>query len=146
MKKIVSFLLVLTFMLALSACGNTQDVNGSCRVVIMGETATQYSVDLSKVEVSEGVFSLLKYLKDNENLTLEFNSGAYGAELTKLGALSPNDNEYICVWTSVSKDFDVSSWAQTTTYDGVSLTTSGLGVSSMTVEDNAVYYFSLVSF
>ena len=146
MKKIVSFLLVLTFMLALSACGNTQDVNGSCRVVIMGETATEYSVDLSKVEVSEGVFSLLKYLKDNENLTLEFNSGAYGAELTKLGALSPNGNEYIWVWTSVSKDFDVSSWAQTTTYDGVSLTTSGLGVSSMTVEDNAVYYFSLVSF
>ena len=54
MKKIVSFLLVLTFMLALSACGNTQDVNGSCRVVIMGETATEYSVDLSEVEVTEG--------------------------------------------------------------------------------------------
>ncbi len=146
MKKIVSFLLVLTFMLALSACGKTQDVNGSCRVVIMGETATEYSVDLSEVEVTEGVLSVLKYLKDNENLNLVYSNGPYGAVLEELGGLSLNNGEYICTYTSVSKDFDVSNYAETISFDGVSLTTSGLGISSMTVENNAVYYFRVVSY
>ncbi len=146
MKKIVSVLLVLTFILALSACGKTQDANGFCRVVIMGETATEYSVDLSEVEVTEGVLSVLKYLKDNENLNLVYSDGPYGAVLEELGVLSLNSGEYICTYTSVSKDFDVSSFAETISFDGVSLTTSGLGISSMTVEDNAVYYFKVVSY
>ena len=68
--------------------------------------------------------------------------------LTKVGALSPDASkiEFICIYTSVEKDKDVSEYAQTIDYKGVKLTTSGLGISSMNIENNATIYFCISSY
>ena len=55
-------------------------------------------------------------------------------------------NEYVFIYTSVEKDFDVTEWASEVEYKGTKLVSSGLGASSMTVEDGAIYYFTLITY
>lgn len=146
MKKILASILTLVFVVAFFGCSRTQNVSGSCKIVIMSETATEYTVNLSDITISDGVLSILNYLKENENLALEYQTDVYGAYITKVGELTPSGNQYICVYTSVEKDFDVGSYAKSITYEGVNLTSAGVGVLQLTVENNAVYYFDLSSF
>lgn len=161
-KRIVALALALVMaLLALTSCagGNVAE-KGTATLVI--ETSAEgndkyvvYSVDLAQLDDrDEGALSLLEYLAGQEGSALYYSAtwgGGYGAYLNSIGPLSPDaTREYIAVYTSVEKDFAVpSEWAPTVAtvkYGDATLTYSGVGISSMTVEDGTVILFRVEGF
>lgn len=115
-------------------------------LVIGTETPVSYTVDLDKVEITDGLLSVLKYLKTNEGLEYTSDDTGYGAFLTKVDALEQKDNSYIYLYTSVEKDKDVSQHATTIEFDGKTLTSSGVGASDMTIEDGCTIYVGTITY
>lgn len=164
MKKIKKFTLVLLIaavaLLSLVSCsgGNVAD-SGTATVVI--ETGLEadpyhvYEVDLSKLEKrDEGVLSLLEYIAGEKDSTLYYSAnfgGGYGAYIDSIDVLTPDpQSQYVAVYTTVKKDFAVpTEWAPTVStakYGEMTLTYSGVGISSMTVNDGTVILFRLEGF
>ena len=143
--KIASLILLAALLaLALCGCGAKSDGAGTVTVVVASDDGvTEYPVDLSELALDEGALSVLKYLKAEGKLDYEASEGIYGAFLTRVGDIVANDAEctYVALYTSVAKDIDVSAYATTVEYGGVTLTSSGVGISSMSVKDGAVLYF-----
>lgn len=158
-KRITSLalaLLIICSLFSLAACSDNQGTDSTTTttaaqvetmtLVIGTETPVSYTVDLSKVEIKEGLMSVLEYLKTTENLEYASDDTGYGAFLTKVGALEQKDNSYIYLYTSVEKDMDVSQYATTVEFEGKTLTSSGVGASEMTVEDGCIIYVGTVTF
>ena len=154
--RLLTLVLVLC-MVIIPFAGCKQSVNGYCTVVVATEPKeTVYKVNLDKVAgedgtISNGLIAVLDYLKENEkDFTYEKMDSAYGAYLTKVLTLDPasitDGYGYIRILTSVEKDFDVTEWGVEKEYKGTKVMTSGLGASSMTVQDGAVYYIELASY
>ncbi len=124
------------------------DEGETCTVVVAnGDETKEYKADLGKVEVKEGVFSVLEWLKSEGKLDFEAQDSAYGKFLTSVGDAKPQAaNEFVLVMTSVEKDFDTSTYFKSIDYKGTKIGTSGLGASSMTVEAGAIYYFTVDSY
>ncbi len=148
--RLLTLILVLCMVvIPFASCKKTQNVNGYCTVVVATDPATEYKVDLDKVTVDQGLVSILEYLKENEkDFTYEMVDSTYGAYLTKVLSLDATavSNGFILLMTSVEKDFDVSEYKTEKEYKGTKVVTSGLGASSMTVENGAVYYIALSSY
>lgn len=142
MKKLGLLLIVAAMLLALISCGK-QDVAGSATVVV-GETV--YTVSLDEIEVTEGLFSLLEYLKQTQGLTYDATDSTYGKYIHSIGDLQPQGQQYISLYTSVESDFDTSAYCQKTECQGKQVATSGVGASSMKVEDGAVFLLTLASY
>ena len=142
--RAVALALALVICLAgLCACGGSSDNEGSVTVVVAsGGVENEYTVDLADLEITEGALTVLKYLEQTEGIEVVMKDGIYGAYLTKVGIAEADDatGAYVAIYTSVASDFDVSAYAKTIDYKGTSLTTSGLGISSMSVKDGAVIY------
>ena len=129
----------------LEGSGDESDKEGTMTLVI-GETA--YTVDLSEVEITAGADSILDYLKENEDVTIEYSESQYGRYYTKMGSLVPNvdNNEYISVYTTVEKDFSTWDPVGTYVYNQTTLTEAGVGASSLTIEKDCVIAFEIVSY
>lgn len=161
-KRIISLALALIMaLLALASCagGNVAEKGTATLVIETGAEGADkyvvYNVDLALLEErNEGALSLLEYLAAQEGSTLYYSAtwgGGYGAYLNSIGSLAPDaSKEYIAVYTSVEKDFAVpSEWAPTVAtvkYKDATLTYSGVGISSMTIEDGAVVLFRVEGF
>lgn len=137
-------------LLSLTACGGTDNsgTEGTLTLVIFDEVAVEYEVDLSLVGEGDGLMPVLDYLSENEGLTYTATDGGYGAYLTSLGTLreSAIEGKYLYVYTSVAADFDVSAYAKTVDYAGVTLTSSGVGISEMSLTDGAVIYVTYITY
>ncbi|MBO5772693.1 MAG: hypothetical protein J6R37_02710 [Clostridia bacterium] len=147
MKKALIFVLVAILTLSLAGCGDSEYYSfGEMTVVVGYDTPVSYTVDLTKVKDDNGVLSVLQYLSESEGLELSFSDSGYGAYLTKVGDLEENVllGAYVYVYTSVQADKDVTIYATTIEYNGMTLTSSGLGVSEMTVEDGCTIYIGLI--
>lgn len=158
-KRILSILaLALVLALTFTACsGGDVGLTGTATLVIEGRDGsyTTYDVDLSKLEKhDEGAISLLEYVASLEGSTLYYNvqwGGGYGAYITSIGSLSPDPScEYISLYTSESADFAVPTeympTVSTVEYSGKTLTYSGVGLSSMHVNDGTVILFRVEGF
>ena len=140
MKKIIAVIISVLLCAMLSSCqlvkrnpsGGSSD-SGVFTVYIGDDGATVYSVDIKDVEVTEGALSVLNYLKDNNDLNLEYTVGAYGAFITELGSLKPEGSSYIAVYTTCETDYSLPPYDTTKSVNGVTFTYSGVGVSEMTV-------------
>lgn len=148
--RLLTFILVLCMVvIPFASCKKTQNVNGYCTVVVATDPVAEYKVDLDKVTVDNGLVSILDYLKENEEgFTYEMTESTYGAYLTKVLTLDANavSNGFILLMTSVEKDFDVSEYKTEKDYKGTKVVTSGLGASSMTIENGAIYYIALSTY
>ena len=137
-------------LISLTACGGTDNSGktGSIRFVIFDESAVEYTVDLSLLGEGDGVIPALDYLKENRGVDYTVTDGGYGAYLTSLGTLreSAAEGKYLYVYTSVESDFDVSAYAMTVEYDGVTLTSSGVGISEMSLTDGAIIYITYITY
>ncbi|MDR0426680.1 MAG: hypothetical protein LBH24_05895 [Clostridiales bacterium] len=129
-----------------AGCGPEENVsiNGSMRFVIGTPTPTVYTVDLDKVDITEGALSVIKYLHETEGLEYTAQTGF----LTRVGDLAQDDaaGVYLYLYTSVPADFDVSVYQETLDYDGQTLTSSGVSVTEMTVEKDCVIYIGTIIF
>ncbi|MCQ2385262.1 MAG: hypothetical protein MJ078_01100 [Clostridia bacterium] len=144
-------LLILAFSCFLCSCqAKENDTKGTMTVFIQnGENEPlSYAVPLDKVEITEGAFSVLDYLKNEKNVSYTASDGTFGKFLTQVGNLDASavPGGYISLYTNVAEDMDVSAWAKTLTVGGYSVTTSGVGISLMTVKDGGVLYVALETY
>ena len=150
-KILVAILLISLLATTLFACINPDnDTSGKMTLVILdGDNATPYTVDLAKIpsgDSSKGLIAILDYLKDNGKLTYTADDSGYGAFLTQVGELKQGDGYYLYVYTDVETDIDVSQYATQVTYNGKSYTNSGVGVSQMSVKDGCTIIISTIYF
>lgn len=131
-------------LLALVSCGaGDAAATGSVTLVVAGEATTEYAVELDGLDLTKGVIAVLDKLKSEGKLDYSMS----GTMLESVGDVR-NDaaaNEWIYVFTSVSADADVSAYTKTVEYKGQTLTSSGVGVSEMHVENGAVIYIAAVA-
>ena len=150
MKKFLLLLFTLLFStvmtLSLIACSN-QLHTGKVRIVINSEQVEEIVYDLKDMDKETfTAFDILLDLKNDGIIDLRYTVSAYGNYLTKVGDISEGDGYYIVIYTNEQKDKDVSVYAKTITYDGVEVTTSGVGIDMLTVNDGTVLYFNLEKF
>lgn len=165
MKKITSLilaLLVICSLLSMVGCSDntttattttttastttTAPAVKTMSLVVGTDEPTAYTVEIDNVEITDGLMSVLEYLKTTEGLEYTSDDTGYGAFLTKIGALEQKDNTYIYLYTSVEKDMDVSQYATTVEFEGKTLTSSGVGASEMTIEDGCTIYIGTINF
>lgn len=149
MKKITSFLLSIALvLLAFSSCGAMVAEKGDVTVVIEvadGEYEV-YKTYLENVENKKnGALGVLESLRDREEnpLHLVYSDSGYGAFITEIGSIKQNEavGEYVVSYTSVETDSYAG--APTREYEGMTLFSSGVGVSSMTVNEGTVILFRI---
>ena len=151
LSSLLTQLLLILSLLLLSACtapstdadnGNSEGAD-TVTLVIEGEVLTEYTVDVSKINLSGGVMALINYLEGADALDYEMD----GTFITSLGELTNGEGgKYIYLFTSVESDFDVSIYSKTAEYRGMTLTSARVGASDMTLVAGAVIYATLVSF
>ena len=153
MKTKISLALTLAVALLLSlsllGCNAPADSEGEVTIVIGTEgNYTEYKISLSDVEITEGVLSLAKYLNENEGVSLDYADSTYGAYVNTIGGLEPDGmaGEYVTVLTSIEADFDVSVMFSSLEYRGITLGSSGIGISSMSVKKDATYMFTIATY
>ena len=145
MKKITTILLTIVCVLSMVfsvSCSNTFE--GKYTLVInIGEENTEYAIDTEVMGV-DTLADALEYLRDNYDVTYEYVDSIYGINITKLGDIEPQGyTQWVKIYTSVESDRDVSEYSDSMEYRGVTLYTSGYGVSSMTLVEGCVVYFTL---
>ena len=144
-KKFLALLLCAVMLFCIFGCAPTEDgTSGEITVVIAEDPAAKYTVDLDEVSVTNGLISVLEYLKSKEGITFEMS----GTMIDKVGELTNDyaEGKYIYIYTSVAADIDVSEYATTVEYEGQTLTSSGVGASDMHIEDGAIIYIGTISF
>lgn len=154
MKKRLILMLVLAVvvlsMIGLVACTDPNALEGTMTLVLLnGENAQEFSVDLSNFTTeSNGLIAVLDLLQSQEKLTYEAQDSAYGKFLTRVGELRQDEaaGTYLSLYTTVEKDKDVSAYATTLTYKDVTLTSSGVGAESMTMEKDCIVVITLFSY
>ena len=122
------------------------DVKEGTMTLVIGDD--DYIIDLSKVEITSGADSILDYLKENENVTLEYTVSDYGRYYSKVGSLVPDSskNEYISIYTSVEANKGTWDGAKTLTIGETVLGEASVGSSSLTIEKDCVIAFVIDSY
>lgn len=165
MKKRIILMLVLAVvvlsMIGLVACNNSQapvdpntpqtpdEAQSMTLVLLNGDYVQEFTVTLSELPAtSKGVIAVLDLLQSQEKLTYEAQNSAYGKFLTRVGELRQDEaaGTYLSLYTTVEKDKDVSAYATTLTYKDVTLTSSGVGAESMTMEKDCIVVITLFSY
>jgi hypothetical protein len=153
--KLLSLLLCLILAISLMACGtdNSEDdtpKSPDASVTLVFEDSSDgipnaYEVTLSNLSEGDGIIPLLRYVCEKNGL--DFNMREDGV-IEKIAHLENDyvNNSYIYIFTSVDTDKDVSAYRSTVTYNGVTLTSSGVGATDMHLEDGAIIYIGLVTF
>ena len=153
MKKRV-FVLAIAVLLCVSCCfvacreEKNNNASGTFSIVLDEPSGYKvYTLDVSMVK-DDGIMDALKYLETNEGVVLDYTVSTYGAYFKRVGNVIENatNGSYVYFYTNKSSDFDVSAYATTFDYNGTLLTSSGLGVNSMTVENGTIILVSLVTF
>lgn len=142
--KLVALALA-TVLLALSlfACGKEEEATGTMTLVIGTEPEQAFTVNLDEVKITEGALSVVKHLANQGKITYEIDATGY---FNAVGGLK-NDaasGTYIYIYTSIKKDFNTSAYASSKVWNGKTLTSSGVGISDMTVSDGAVIYIGTI--
>ncbi len=154
-KKLFAFaaiaVMICTMALCLCACGGTVDKEGLMTLAVVdGDNVQEYSVDLSEIgsgdEKSAGLMVILDYLKDKGELTYTMIQSEYGAYLTQVNGIKQENGIYVTLYTDVESDIDVSEYATTYNYKEKTLTSSGVGASSMNVKKGCTIVITSFSY
>ena len=126
--------------------GVSLDAIETATIVVHGETDEEYVLDLTAFKTSPTVFDAMEYLNENKGVALTYSTSEYGAYVTEFASLKsdPLSGKYIGFHTSVKKDWDISATATEKYYMGTRLITSGVGVSSAAIVDEAIIYFDYI--
>ena len=111
----------------------------------------EYIVDLSALE-NATAFDALNYVKTTYNVTFEYYDSTYMGKTsifaTSFGALKQDaeSGTYLYFYTSVESDWEVGQYALEMTYKDTKLVSSGVGISEMKAEKDAIIYVGLISY
>lgn len=147
--------MICTIALCLCACGgavDTVDKEGLMTLAVVdGDDVQEYSVDLSDIgssfrKKSAGLMVILDYLKDKGELTYTSNQGDFGAYLTQINGIKQENGIFVTLYTDVESDIDVSEYATTYNYKEKTLTSSGVGASSMHIKKGCTIVITSFSY
>ena len=154
-KKLLSLILCVFLAFSLMACNtpnNDKDSpdTPSASVTLVFEDTTDntpnaYEVKRSELSEGEGIIPLFTYVCEKNGLEFAMREDGVIEKIEHL----ENDyskNSYIYVYTSLDADKDVSAYRSTVNYNGVTLTSAGVGVSDMHLEDGVIIYVGLINF
>ena len=107
-------------------------------LVIASNPIAEYTVDLSGKDKDVKVTELM----DAEKIPYTMS----GTLITSAGGLTQDTSAgvYLYLYTSVEKDKDVTQYMTTIDYKGETLTSSGVGILDMTVEDGCTVYIGTI--
>lgn len=150
-KIITAILLVSLLALIFAACFDSDnDSQGAMTLVVLnGEDAKEYSVDLTELpsgDNQKGLMAILDYLQAEGQLTYTAQDSGYGAYLTQVGDLKEGDGNFIYVYTDVETDISVDAYATQIIYKDKSYTNSGVGVTQMNIKDGCTIIITYISF
>ena len=135
MKKTLSLILVCALVLiSLASCVQTHD--GTVTVVIGTETPEEHKLEFKAEQIENGLLSVLDLLE------IEYDEA--GGFLNGVGELRPTPPEYPYIYTSVAEDIDVSTWATSMEYKGVTLGSVGVGARQLHITDGAIIYIGTI--
>ena len=146
-KLLALFLTLAALFTALCGCADPAEPITGTATVVIGSEETTYAVNFedAKLTTKSTAYDLLVYLNETEGLALEVDDSGYGKYLTKVGNIVNGvDNKYIYVFTSVEADFDTSGYEYTITYKGKTLTSSGVGIDQMHLQDGCIIYVGFI--
>ena len=156
-KKILA--VVLTIVLALSlafafaACTdepeNPQSQEGTFKVVLVPKTgeAQEYTIDIALLDGQLNGEAAIMQLVGNHGVSVSWEESSFGKYFSSIGCVQPTEeNEYVRLFTTVEKDKGVDAYATTIDYKGVSLTSSGFGISQMSVEKDCIILIRVDSY
>lgn len=141
MKKTLSVILAVIMLVSVTACGNDAGKSssvGTATVVVASDPVKEYEISLDGLDETKGLFALL----DKEEIPYK-ESGGF---ISEVGDLKPAEGEYIYLYTSNEKDFDVSEYKVEMEYNGTKLVSSGVGAKDMTITDGTVIYIGTITF
>ena len=147
MKKILSLILVVVMLFCLVSCFTTTVAEqGDVTFVIENRDGSYdvYKMYLEDVENRDkGALGVIESLNSRENNPLPVDMA--GTWMNSIGSLLPDSekHEYISIYTSLERDFGTGDFAATIEYEGQTLTTSGFGIESMSVEAGTVILFRI---
>ena len=151
-KRILALLFVAVMaFFSLTACLEpTVAETGDVTVVVETESGEYevYKTYLENVENKEtGAVGVLENLRDREKnpLSINMSDSSYGKYIHSIGSITEDTaaKKYIMVYTSLERDFGTWAGVSELTYDGVTLKSVGVGVSSMSVEAGTIILFRL---
>ena len=153
MKKILSLILAVAMMLLLVACGGEVGEEGDVSLVVENRDGSYdvYKVYLEDVtNKEEGVYGVVEFIMQREEnpITADIVDSSYGAYVNSIGSLTPDasKNEYVCLYTSLEKDFGTWDGVKSVVYEGVTLKEAGVGLSSMSIEKGTVVLFRIETY
>lgn len=151
---LLTLVLVMSLVFAFAACtqekDNTPENNeGTFKVVLMpkeGE-AEVYTIDIALLEGDLTGEAAIMQLVGNHGVSVSWEDSSYGKYLLSIGCVQPTEsNEFVQLFTTVEKDIDVSQYAVTIEYDGKEITSSGLGITQMSVEKDCIILIRVGSY
>ena len=130
----------------LVSCGATVGEQGDVTFVVENRDGTYdvYKMYLEDVENKDkGALGVIESLNKREKNPLPVDMS--GTWMNSIGSLLPDSskNEYVAIYTSLEKDFGTGDFATAIEYDGQTLTMSGVGIESMSVEQGTVILFRI---
>ena len=149
MKKFLSLLLSVLALLVITACDfnkPTIEDSGKITVVVAEETPLVYELSLDDLDLSQGALSVLLHIKETKGLDVVYEESTYGAYLTKVGALAPDSNGFVSIFTSYEPNWDQTAFAQTRYHGEIKVVSSAVGLSSMSIVDGVVIYIGYVAY
>lgn len=161
MKKILSLILIVVMAVGLVSCngffdgilGGILGERGDVSVVVENRDGTYdvYKAYLEDVEnKDEGVYGIIQLLMAREKnpLTADIVGSDYGAYVNSIGSLTPDTakNEYVSIYTSLEKDFGTWEPVGVIEYEGITLKSSGVGLTSMSAEEGTIVLFRIETY
>ena len=153
MKKILSLILAVAMMLLLVACAGEVGEEGDISLVVENRDGSYdvYKVYLEDVtNKEEGVYGVVEFIMQRKEnpITADIVDSSYGAYVNYIGSLTPDasKNEYVCLYTSLEKDFGTWDGVKSVVYEGVTLKEAGVGLTSMSIEKGTVVLFRIETY
>ena len=150
MKKILSLIIIVVMAVGLVSCSGILGERGDVTFVIENrdgsyEVYKAYLEDVTNKD--EGVYGVLQLLTSREKnpLAADIVDSSYGAYINSIGSLTPDaaKNEYVSIYTSLEKDFSTWEPVGVKEYEGMTLKSSGVGLTSMSAEKGTVVLFCI---
>lgn len=150
---LLAAVLALSLAFAFAACTDDTktpaDTQGTFKVVLVPKTgeAQEYTIDISLLEGQLNGEAAIMQLAGNHGVSVSWEESSYGKYFNSIGCVQPTEaNEYVRLFTAVEKDKGVDAYATTIEYKGVSLTSSGVGITQMSVEKDCVILIRVDSY
>lgn len=155
LKILLAVTILVTMGLGLFGCiPEDLSIKGEITIIIKSNNeneTTEYSVDSNDIKdfnEKTNIFDILMYLKTNENLEIKAEASSLGNFITELGILKPNSssNEFIAIYTTDSKNFNVSQDTKEFQYNHKKFVTSLNSVDKLKAKGGQAYLFQIEKF